>query len=73
MSGSTHTLEPGDAVEVTLVNGEPRRGYIVEGPLEYIRHIGLFYQVGPKPPRNRNKTPEIFGTYAPEQIRLLVI
>ena len=65
-------LNIGDAVEVTLVNGEPRRGYIVEGPLEYIRHIGIFYQVGPKPPNPRTKTQAVFGTYAPEQIRPLI-
>ncbi len=72
MSGSAHTLETGDAVEVTLVNGEPRRGYIVEGPLEYLRHIGIFYQIGFKPPNPRTKTQAVFGTYTPEQIRPLI-
>lgn len=68
-------LTIGTAVEVTQINGEPRRGYIVEGPLDYLRHIGSFYQIGSRPPEptaaRRRKQP-IFGTYEGRQIRPLI-
>lgn len=45
-------LTIGTAVEVSRINGEARRGYIVDGPLDYMRHIGDFYQIGLERPEN---------------------
>lgn len=68
-------LTIGSAVEVSRINGEARRGYIVDGPLDYMRHIGDFYQIGSRPPEateaRRRKQP-IFGTYLGADIRPLI-
>jgi len=51
-------LRIGARVEVKRIDGEAQRGYILRGPLEYLRHIGDFYHVGllePKAPRRRGR------------------
>ncbi len=65
----------GSAVEVTRIDGKPRRGYIVEGPLEHLRHIGDFYLIGSAPPdpnaARRRKQPT-FGMYGGQDVRPLI-
>lgn len=39
------SMKPGDRVEITRINGEAVRGVILRR-LDYLRHIGEFYQVG---------------------------
>ena len=78
-------IKPGTRVEVVRVGGETRQGYVLRGPLESLRHIGPFYHVGERPPREARPAgrprrgaarakpaplPE-FGMYAPEDIRVL--
>lgn len=38
-------MKPGDRVEITRINGEAVRCVILRR-LDYLRHIGEFYQVG---------------------------
>ena len=39
------SMKPGDRVEITRINGEAVRGVILRR-LDYLKHIGEFYQVG---------------------------
>lgn len=39
------SLKAGDRVEITRINGEAVRGVILRR-LDYLRHIGEFYQIG---------------------------
>lgn len=51
-------LRIGARVEVKRIDGEPMQGYILRGPLEYLRHIGDFYHVGlaaPEAPKQRGR------------------
>lgn len=51
-------LRIGARVEVKRIDGETAQGYILRGPLEYLRHIGDFYHVGlavPEAPRRRGR------------------
>ena len=43
-------LKIGAHVEVRRIDGETARGYILRGPLEYLKHIGRFYHVGVRMP-----------------------
>lgn len=38
------SMKPGDRVEITRINGEAVRGVILRR-LDYLRHIGEFYQI----------------------------
>ena len=75
------SLKAGDRVEITRINGEAVRGVILRR-LDYLRHIGEFYQVGialdpdkaPRPtrgkPRPGREIREI-GMYEARTIRKL--
>lgn len=67
-------LTIGSAVEVTRINGEPRRGYIVEGPLDILKHIGDFYLISSQLPNftGRGRKPVPFGMYEGREIRPLI-
>ena len=39
------SMKPGDRVEITRINGEAVRGVILRR-VDYLRHIGEFYQIG---------------------------
>lgn len=39
------SMKPGDRVEITRINGEAVRGVILRR-LDYLKHIGEFYQIG---------------------------
>ncbi len=52
---NTDKLKPGTRVEVQRIGAEKRQGYILLGPLEYLRHIGPFYLIGDHPPVLKKK------------------
>ncbi len=52
---NTDKLKPGARVEVQRIGAEKRQGYILAGPLEYLRHIGPFYLIGDHPPVLKKK------------------
>ena len=80
-------LKIGAHVEVRRIDGETARGYILRGPLEYLKHIGRFYHVGVRVPsgeddfprgrprrgmeKNRNTIIQEFGMYEEREIRKL--